>query len=67
MKIHFVYYNFSILISVALEKYIQYYITSTLFVRTSIFAGCELRYGPFGVQRMPLGCFESGSKKIFNP
>ena len=60
LKIHFVYYNFYIIISVELEKYIQYYISSTLIVRKSIFAGCELRYGPLGVQRMSLECFESG-------
>ena len=60
LKIHFVYYNFYIIISVELEKCIQCYITSTLIVRTSTFTGCELRYGPFGAQRMSLGCFESG-------
>ena len=65
LKIHFVYYNFHIIISVELEKCIQCYITSTLIVRTSIFAGCELRYELLVVQRMSLGCFESSSKKFF--
>ena len=32
----------------------------------SILRGCELRYGPLGVHRMCLGCFESDSKKKFS-
>ena len=31
----------------------------------SILRGYELRYGPLGVHRLCLGCFESGSKKNF--
>ena len=34
----------------------------------SILQGCELRYGPLGVHRVCLGCFESDSQKIiFDP
>ena len=66
LKIHFVYYNFYIIISVELEKCIEYYITSTLIVRKLIFAGCELRYGLSGVQRMSLGCFESDANNFFS-
>ena len=31
-----------------------------------ILRGYELRYGPLGVYRMCLGCFESDSKKLFD-
>ena len=32
----------------------------------AISKGDELRYGPLGMHKMSLGCFESGSKKKFS-
>ena len=43
-----------------------WFMTSVTAAPKSNSRGCELRYGPLGMHRMCLGCFESDSKIFFS-
>ena len=47
------------------RKTLRSVMTSVTAAPKSILWGYELRYGPSGVHRLCLGCFESDSKKNF--